>query len=140
MSPESIRPTSSKPSNFLRREVRPVPSSANPPIGSHIAKKMPRDRGATDDVVAGVVLTVITEVPEAFGTALGLNEHVAGWLTTGVTLQVRFTVVLKPATGAIVIVDVADPPAVTEAGVSGDALTVKSGVPAPLTVRPTVVL
>ena len=73
------------------------------------------------------MLTVTVEGPEPFATELGLSEHVGGRATTGVTLQDRFTVPLKPLTGAMVIVEVADPPAAIDAGESADAAIVKSG-------------
>jgi hypothetical protein len=69
---------------------------------------------------------------------LGLSEHVAGGFTTGLTWQVRFTVTLKPLRGAMVIVEVADPPAVTVAGEIAVLSMAKSGWAAPgVTVRPT---
>lgn len=74
--PENSRQPNRKAHSFFLREVNPVPSSASPPIGSHIAKKMPRDCGARDAVVAAVVLTVKTDVPDPFATEVGLSEHV----------------------------------------------------------------
>lgn len=65
-----------------------------------------------------MVLTVTTEVPEPFATELGLSAHVGGRETTGVTAHDRFTVLLKPLSGAIVMVEVADPPAEIVAGES----------------------
>jgi hypothetical protein len=86
-----------------------------------------------DAVVGAVVLTVIVDVPEALATEAGLNEHAGGRLTTGVMLQDRVTAPLKPLCAVIVIVDVAETPAATEAGESAEAATVKSG--GPVTVR-----
>ena len=76
-------------------------------------------------MVAAVVLTVKTDVPDPFATEVGLSEHVGGRVATGVMLQVRFTVPVK-ACGATVIVDVVVPPAATEAGESVVPVTVKS--------------
>jgi hypothetical protein len=88
-------------------------------------------------VVAGV-LTVSTDVPEPVSTPAGFNAQVGSGVTTGVTLQVRATALLKPSTGAIETVEVDDPPGSTATGASADAATVKSGCG--LTVRLTVVL
>ncbi|MGA8311465.1 MAG: hypothetical protein WB755_15650, partial [Terriglobales bacterium] len=75
-----------------------------------------------------VVETVSVAVPEPLATELGLNEQEGRGVTEGViALQDRLTVPLKPFTGAIVIVEVADPPAGTVAGESDDAAIVKSG-------------
>ena len=119
----------------------PVPSKANPPIGSSIAKKMPLDRGVTEAVVAAVVLTVSVDVPAPPVTAAGLSAQVAGWLAAvGVMAQVRFTVPVKPATAAMVIVEVEVAPAAIEAGVSAVPAMLKSGVRGATTLNPTVVL
>ncbi len=91
-------------------------------------------------MVAAVVLTVTTEVPVPLGIEAGLREHVGGRDTAGVMLHVRFTVLLKPFTGATVIVDVADPPAETVAGVSAEAAMVKSATGAAVSVKLMVVL
>ena len=82
------------------------------------------------------------EVPEPLAIEAGMNAHVGAGVTTGVMpLQDRFTVPLKPLSGAMVIVEVADPPAATEAGDSADAVIVKSGGgPTEFTVRLTDVL
>jgi hypothetical protein len=93
------------------------------------------DRAA---VVAAVVLTVSVEVPEALAREVGLSVQVGWRVAVGVTAQVRFTALLKPPTGAIVIVEEAVPPAVTEAGVAAEAAIVKSG--AAVTVTVTVVV
>jgi len=77
-------------------------------------------------VVGAVVLTVTVEVPESFVTELGLSEHVAGGVTPGTTPQDRFTVPLRTFIGAMVIVEVAVQPAVTETGESVEAAIVKS--------------
>jgi len=74
------------------------------------------------------VLTVRMEVPEPFAIEAGMNAHVGAGVTIGIMpLQDRFTVPLKPLSGATVIVEVADPPTATEAGDSADAAMVKSG-------------
>jgi hypothetical protein len=81
---------------------------------------------------------VSVDVPEPFATELGLNEHVgAGVPPPVMPLQAKLTVPLKPLVGAMVIVEVADPPAETEAGESAEAAIVKSaggGVTVRLTV------
>jgi len=88
-----------------------------------------------------MVLTVSVEAPEPFATELGLKEHAGARVTAGVTLlQDRLTVPLKPFIGVMVIVEVADPPAETVAGESGEAATVKSaGGGIGLTIRLTAV-
>ena len=87
-------------------------------------------------MVAAVVLTVSTEVPEPFATEAGLNAHVGPRVTAGATLQVKATALLKPlpAAGAMVIVEVEDAPAATVAGASAEAAMVKSAAGA-VTVR-----
>jgi hypothetical protein len=85
-------------------------------------------------VVAAVVLTVSVEVPEALATDAGLSVHVGWRVAVGVTAQVRFTALLKPPTAAIVMVEVAVPPTLIEAGVAAEATIVKSGVAATVTV------
>ena len=87
-----------------------------------------------------MAVTVNVDVPEPPVTGVGLNEHVAGRFTVGVMLQDRATLPLKLFTGAIVIVEVADAPAATEAGASAEAERVKSGTGTALTVRLTDVL
>jgi hypothetical protein len=140
INPENTAHPSRNPKSFFLREVMPVPSNASPPIGSHIAKKIPLDCGASDAVVAAVVLTVKTAVPVPFDIAAGLSVHVGGRATTGVTAHVRLTVPLKPLVGAMVMVEVAVPPAVTAAGERADAAIVKSAAAAAVTVRFNVVL
>jgi hypothetical protein len=88
---------------------------------------VPLECGVRDAVVAAVVATVSVEVPEPPATEAGLNEHVGIRATTGVTLQVRLTALLKPFCGAIVIVEVAEAPAETVAGASAVPPIVKSG-------------
>jgi hypothetical protein len=87
---------------------------------------MPLDGGASDAWVAAVVRTVSVEVPEPV-TELGANEHVGAGVTAGAMLQARVTVPLKPFTGEIVTVAVADPPGAMVAGESAVAAMVKSG-------------
>ena len=93
---------------------------------------MPLDR-EREEVVAAVVLTVSVEAPEPPGTELGLKEHVGPRVTAGAMLQVRFTALLKPFNGEIVIVEVAVVPAAPAAGESGDVVSEKS--PGAFTVR-----
>lgn len=126
--------SSSVPSNFLRRVVIPAPRSDNPPIGSQIAKKTLLDRRLTDAVVGATVVTVKIELPEPVEIEPRLNEQIGGRLTAGVTAQVRLTVLLKPFTGAMVIVEVAALPATIDAGESGEAVIVKSASGAAVTV------
>jgi hypothetical protein len=60
-------------------------------------------------------------------TELGLNEHVGASVGVGVTAQVSATELKNPfASAATLIVEVAEPPALTAAGVSAVAETVKS--------------
>ena len=91
-------------------------------------------------MVAATVLTVKVDVPVPPATEVGLNAQVAGRVATGVTVQVKATALLNPFTGAIVIVDVAAAPALTEAGASAVAARVKSAAGAAVTVRPTELL
>ena len=85
-------------------------------------------------MVAAVVLTVSMEVPEALATEVGLSVHVGWRVAVGATAQVRFTALLKPPTGVIVMVEMAVPPGVTEAGVAAEAAIVKSGAAVTVTV------
>ena len=85
-----------------------------------------------------MVLTVSVEGPEPPGTEAGLNEQVGARVAVGATLQVKLTAPVKPLVGAMVIVEVADPPAETDAGERAAAAIVKSARGA-VTVRPTVV-
>jgi hypothetical protein len=134
--PENSTQPKKNPRNFFLRDEMPVPSKASPPIGNNIAKKMPRDCGDTEAVVAAVVLTVNVDGPAPPVTAAGLNAQVAGWLAAaGVMAQVRFTVLVNPATAAIVIVEVDDAPAAIVAGVRAVPVIVKSGTTAAVTVR-----
>jgi hypothetical protein len=60
-------------------------------------------------------------------TELGLTEHVGASAGVGVTEQVKATELKNPfASAATLIVEVAEPPALTAAGVSAVAETVKS--------------
>jgi hypothetical protein len=88
-------------------------------------------------VVAAVVLTVSVEGPEPPGTEAGLNEQVGARVAAGTTLQVKLTAPVKPLVGAMVIVEVADPPAATVAGERAVDAIVKSA--GRVTVRLTVV-
>ena len=104
----------------------PARNTVSRPIGSHIAQKMPFGCGARDAAVAAAVPTVSVEVPEPLAIEFEAKAHVGAGVTTGAMLQLRLTVPLKPLTGAIVMVEVADPPAATVAGESAEAATVKS--------------
>ena len=89
---------------------------------------MPLEEDVNDACVA-VVLTVRVEVPEPVATELGLNEQVGAGVPPPVTLlQARLTLPAKPFNGAMVIVEVADPPAETLAGDNAEAETSKSCV------------
>jgi hypothetical protein len=84
--------------------------------------------GGVRDACAAVVPTVRAEVTGAplVVTEAGLSEQVGAGLATVIMLQPKLTVPLKPPDGARVIVEVADPPAVTDAG-KGEAERLKSG-------------
>ncbi len=115
-----------------------MPSRARP-AGKHRAKYKPPAREAMDAVVTGLVATLRVDVPLPPVTAAGLKAQVGGKATTGVTLQPRVTSALKAFTGAIVIVDMDDDPALTDTGVKAEAVRSKSGTGTALTVRSTVV-
>lgn len=87
-----------------------------------------------------MVLTVSVEVPVAFGSDAALKAQVGAGVAAPVTLQARVTVPVNPPVGAIVIVDVADAPALTVAGVSADGVMVKPAEAAAVTVRINVVV
>jgi hypothetical protein len=71
------------------------------------------------------VLTVMMAVPDPLAIEVGTKAHVGAGVTTGVMpLQDKFTVPLKPLSGAMATVEVADPPAATEAGARADAVIV----------------
>jgi hypothetical protein len=132
--------SSRTPSSFFRRELRPAPNSVIPPMGSNSAYKMPVECGARDAFAFAVVLMVSVEVPEP-GTEVELNEHVgAGVPPPVMLLQARLTLPLKLATGVMVMVEVADPPAETVAGESAVAVIAKSGVVLACTTRLTEVV
>jgi len=90
---------------------------------------------APDTECAAVVLIVSVEVPELLATEVGDNAHVGAGVPPPVTTQVSVTVPVKPAVEPTVIVEVADPPAATEAGESAPAEIVKSGVAGAPTAR-----
>lgn len=73
------------------------------------------------------MLTVRAEVPAPVAIEAGTNVHAGAGVTTGATLQERFTALLKPLSAATVIVEVADAPAATDAGESADPAIEKSG-------------
>ena len=74
------------------------------------------------------------------GRDVALRAHVGAGVAGPVTLQARVTVPVNPPVGAIVIVDVADAPALTVAGASAEGVMVKPAAAAAVTVRLTVVL
>src|ERR1700730_13235838 len=78
---------------------------------------------------------VSVEVPEPLAIEAGTNAHAGVGVTEGAIVQDRFTVRLKPLSGAMAIVATADPPAEIEVGESAVAAIVKSGVTGALTVR-----
>ena len=88
-------------------------------------------------MVAAVVLTVSVDVPDPPVTDAGLNAHVGPRVAAGATLQVKATALVKLLTGAMVIVEVEDAPAETEAGASAVAAIVKSPAGGAVTVRVT---
>ena len=124
--PENIKQANRKDQNFFLRDVKPAPNRASPPTGSHIAYRVPPDGRLTEAVVAAVVLTVSVEVPEPLATEAGESAHVGARVAAGVTMQVKATALLKPFTGATVMVEVEDAPAETETGASAEAAIVKS--------------
>jgi hypothetical protein len=78
---------------------------------------------------AAVVLTVKVEVtgaPLVVIGAAGFSEQVGGGLAAVIMMQLIVTVPVKPPEGTKVTVEVADPPAVTGAGM-GEADRLKSG-------------
>jgi hypothetical protein len=83
--------------------------------------------GGVTEACAAVVLTVRVEVAGAplIVIEAGLSKQVGAGLATVVMLQLRFTVPLKPPDGAKVMVEVADPPTVTDVG-NGEAERLKS--------------
>jgi len=80
-------------------------------------------------------LIVREDVPELFATDAGANVQVGAGVPPPVTAQVKATVPVKPAVGAMVMVAVAEAPAATAAGVAAPGTSVKSGVGAALTAR-----
>lgn len=83
---------------------------------------------APDTVWAAVVLSVSVDVPEAFGTELKLNPQIGAGVPPPVTLlHASATAPVKPPVGAMVMVEVAVPPAETVAGASTGAVIVKPG-------------
>ena len=81
------------------------------------------------------MLTVRVGVPPPPLTIAELKLHFGGKVAAGTTVQVRFTVELKPPEGVMVTVDVAEPPGLMVAGNS--VVAVRSN---PDTVRLAVVL
>jgi hypothetical protein len=90
-------------------------------------------------VVAPVVLIVSVEVPDPLFSVAGFNEHVGGFDVAMAPFRVMLlhdncTLPLKPLFAAREIVEVAEPPADTDAGESVPDVIVN-----PATVRRTVV-
>lgn len=106
-----------------------MPAKSAPLLAASHPKPRPdAGRNAPDTLRAAVVLTVNVEVPEAFVTELELNAQVgAGGPPPVMLLQASATVPVKPPVGAMVTVEVADPPAETVAGDSAGAVIVKPG-------------
>lgn len=77
--------------------------------------------------VPAVVWTVKVEAPEPLATGFALNVHDGAGLPPPVTAQARFTDPAKPPLGVIVMVEVADVPAATDAGFSAGAAIAKPG-------------
>jgi hypothetical protein len=78
-------------------------------------------KGSTSSPLLPVVATVRVEVPEPPATEAGLNEHAGGVIVAGeplrvILLQARVTFPPNPPAGTIEIMEVADPPAITDAG------------------------
>jgi len=93
--------------------------------GIHIAQNSPPPEAACKVADGPVVATVrVADVPGFM--ELGLNEHLGASDGAGVTEHENDTKPLKPATTAMSIVEVADPPAATEAGVNAEAESEKS--------------
>lgn len=85
--------------------------------------------------------TVRVAVPEPPTTEPGLKEQAGRGVREGaIVLQEKVTLPLKPLLGAMLIVEVADPPAEIVAGESAEASIVKSGGGSAITVRLTAAL
>jgi hypothetical protein len=119
MQPVSTRQINPTVRSFLRFDL-PAPQTNNPGINRatiSLPKPPFRCRAATGPVV----LTVSVEDPVPLVTDIAPREQVTAGLTTGETLQLRLAVEgLNPPVGAMVIVDRAEAPGVTEAGDSVD--------------------
>jgi hypothetical protein len=108
----------------LRSEPRPIPT--HPRSGAQSAANSPEP--ALEDIMApldAVVFTVsATGVP---GVAeLGLTEQVGASAGIGDTAQVNATEPLNPAGAVTLTLEVAEPPALTIAGVRAEAESEKS--------------
>jgi len=126
----------------MRRRRKGTPSKkmpANRPL--LLAANQPKPRPGCGEITRpdreceAVVLIVSTEVPELFATEAGAKAQVGAGVPPPATPQARVTVPVKPAVGAMVIVEVDDAPATTVAEESAPAAIVKSGVGGALTVR-----
>jgi hypothetical protein len=103
-------------------------NSALLPVANQPKPRIEGGKMAPEADCAAVVLIVSVDVPELLATEVGANAHVGAGVPPPVTTQVSVTVPVKPAVEPTVIVEVADPPAATEAGESAPAEIVKSGV------------
>jgi hypothetical protein len=126
--PDSAKQRRSRPSSFFFLEVAPNPTPRNaiPPMGRNMAYKSP-ERWNGDDFSdladAGVVATVSVDLPPEMAP----NVQVGAGVTAGVMLlQESFTLATsKPPVAVRVTVDVADPPAATDAGDKVEAVSEK---------------
>jgi hypothetical protein len=128
--PANIMPTNGAAVNFpfvlLRYEPRPIRVATNPNRGRQSAINSPEP--ALEDIAAAVVPVVFTVnvagVPGA--TELGLIKQVGASAGVGVTAQVNETDPVNPFAAVTLTVEVAEPPGLTEAGVSAEAESEKS--------------
>ena len=130
------------PNPAIRRRCEGTPRKKMPANRALLpAANQPKPRPGCGEITApdrecgAVVVTVSADVPDPFATEGGANKHVGAGVPPPVTLQARLTVPVKPPVGAMVIVEVAVPPAATLAGASVVRAIVKSGVAGALTVR-----
>src|SRR2546425_3479408 len=114
---------------LLRRELKLIPASTTPAIGTHSALK--NGLALPDDAVcapvgAVVVIVAVAELPGVI--ELGLTEHWGACAGDGCTEQVRETVSLKPFAPSALIVAAELCPGLMGLGVKSDTDTEKSGV------------
>ena len=110
----------------LSAEPKPTRVATNPISDRQSAKNTPEPKEDIASGVGAIVLTVsVAGVPGI--TDPGLIEHVGASAGAGVTAQVSATELKNPfASAATLIVELAEPPALTAAGVSAEAETEKS--------------